>query len=46
MDLVKQGLNAFASTGNEMGVYNHQSFQKNPYEMDFGAEKEDIRWLL
>jgi hypothetical protein len=46
MDLVKQGLNSFTSTGNEMGVYNHQSFQKNPYEMDLGMEKEDVRWLF
>jgi hypothetical protein len=29
-----------------MGVYNHQTFKQNPYEMDFGGEKEDIRWLL
>jgi hypothetical protein len=46
MDLVKQGLNAFTSTGNEIGVYSQNSFKPNPYEMDFGREKEDIRWLL
>ena len=46
MDLVKQGLNSFTSTGNETGVYNHQTFQRNPYEMDLGMEKEDVRWLF
>jgi len=29
-----------------LGVYNHQTFQRNPYEMDLGMEKKDIRWLL
>jgi hypothetical protein len=46
MDLVKQGLNSFSSTGVDAGVYNHQSFQRNPYEMDLGMEKEDVRWLF
>jgi hypothetical protein len=30
----------------DAGVYNHQSFQRNPYEMDLGMEKEDVRWLF
>lgn len=46
IDLVKQGLNSFTSTATDAGVYNHQSFKTSPYEMDFGGEKEDIRWLL
>jgi hypothetical protein len=45
MDLTKQAINSISSTGFSMGASNER-FGRNPYEMDFGGEKEDIRWLM
>jgi hypothetical protein len=45
MDLTKQAINSISSTGFSMGASNER-FGRNPYEMNFGDEKEDIRWLM
>ena len=31
---------------NEMSTSNPPNPKKNPYEMDFGDEKEDLTWLI
>jgi hypothetical protein len=45
MDLTKIAISSISTTGFSMGVANER-FGRNPYEMDLGDEKEDIRWLI
>jgi hypothetical protein len=45
MDLTKVAISSISTTGFSMGVANER-FGRNPYEMDLGGEKEDIRWLI
>jgi len=47
MELSKQSVNSFATTGISMGNgYNNSKFRPNPFEMRIGEETEDIKWLL
>ena len=43
MDLTKSSLTNIQSYA---PVYSPTQGQKNPYEMDTGKEKEDLKWLL
>jgi hypothetical protein len=45
MDMTKQAINSISTTGFSMGSANDR-FRRNPYEMDLGGDKEDIRWLI
>jgi hypothetical protein len=47
MDLTKQSISSFSTTGISMGNgYQSNRFRSNPYQMDIGKNTEDIKWLL